>query len=97
MPAAPGASAGQLVVQQPINVGGIEVHPGDIVIGDEDGIVVAGAETLAAVVEAAEEIQQREQALQRAIAGGESLFDHVDFDSHLARLRAGEPSKLSFS
>ena len=94
---APGASAAQPVVQVPITVGGVLVRPGDIVLGDEDGVVVAGVDALASVIEVAEEIQQREQALQRAIAAGESLFDHVDFEAHLARLQAGEPSKLSFS
>ena len=96
-PSAPGASSAQPVVQVPITIGGVEVHPGDIVIGDEDGVVIAGAEAFASVIDVAEEIQQREQGLQRAIAAGESLFDHVDFDAHLARLQAGEPSKLSFS
>lgn len=97
VPSAPGASSARPVVQVPITVGGVEVHPGDIVIGDEDGVVVAGADALASVIEVAEEIQQREQALQLAIAAGESLYDHVDFDAHLVRLQAGEPSKLSFS
>ncbi len=96
-PSAPGASSAQPVVQVPITIGGVEVHPGDIVIGDEDGVVIAGAEAFASVIDVAEEIQQREQGLQRAIAAGESLFDHVDFEAHLARLQAGEPSKLSFS
>ena len=96
-PSAPGASSAQPVVQVPITVGGVEVCPGDIVVGDEDGVVIAGAEAFASVIDMAEEIQQREQGLQRAIAAGESLFDHVDFDAHLARLQAGEPSKLSFS
>ena len=97
VPSAPGASSAQPVIQVPITIGEVEVRPGDIVVGDEDGVVVAGAEAFSAVVEAAEEIQQREQALQRAIAAGESLFDHVDFDAHLARLQSGERSKLSFS
>ena len=97
VPSAPGASSAQPVVQVPITIGDVEVRPGDLVVGDEDGVVVAGADAMESVIGAAEQIQQREQALQRAIAAGESLFDHVDFDAHLARLQAGEPSKLSFS
>ena len=45
----------------------------------------------------AEAIQQREGALRTAIEGGESLFDHLNVDEHLAALRAGRDSKLNFS
>ena len=32
-----------------------------------------------------------------AIEAGESLFDHLNYDEHVAALRAGQPSKLAFS
>jgi regulator of RNase E activity RraA len=97
VPSALPARSAHPVVQVPITVGGVPVHPGDVVVGDDDGVVVAGAEELAAVLEVAAEIQRREVALQLAIAGGSPLFDHVDFDRHLADLQAGRPSRLSFS
>jgi regulator of RNase E activity RraA len=97
VPSAPPARSSQIVVQQPITVAGVRVDPGDIVLGDDDGVVVASADEVEALIEAAAEIQQREVALQRAIAGGSSLFDHLDFDEHLADLRAGRPSSLRFS
>jgi 4-hydroxy-4-methyl-2-oxoglutarate aldolase len=84
------------VIQVPVVVGGVEVRPGDIVLGDDDGIVVGAEAELAAVIDAAETIQVREVALRHAIASGESLFDHFNFDEHAANLRAGRPSALSF-
>lgn len=97
VPSAPPAVSSRIVVRQPITVGGVSVNPGDIVLGDDDGVVVAGAEEVAAVLDVAAEIQRREVALQRAIACGSSLFDHLNLDQHLAELRMGRPSSLRFS
>jgi 4-hydroxy-4-methyl-2-oxoglutarate aldolase len=85
------------VTQVPVVIGGVTVHPGDLVFGDDDGLVVGTAEEIEAVLEAAETIQQREEALRDAIAAGESLFDHLDYDEHLAALEAGRDSRLTFS
>ena len=85
------------VIQVPLQIGGVEVRPGDLLLGDDDGIVVASADELADVLEAAETIQRREEALQTAIAAGASLFDHLNYDEHLAALEAGEDSRLAFS
>lgn len=96
VPSAPPA-LGLPVVQVPIDIGPVVVRPGDVVLGDDDGVVVATAEEIAAVIDAAETIQRSEVALQRAIAAGDSLFDHLNYDEHLAALEAGRPSKLAFS
>jgi 4-hydroxy-4-methyl-2-oxoglutarate aldolase len=85
------------VVQVPITIGGVEVRPGDLVLGDDDGLVVADQNELLAVLDAAEAIQRREEALRVAIAGGSSLFDSVNYDEHLAAVRDGRESKLAFS
>ena len=45
----------------------------------------------------AEAIERREQALRAAIEAGASLFDSVNYDEHLAAIRAGRDSKLAFS
>ncbi|HZA03120.1 MAG TPA: RraA family protein [Propionibacteriaceae bacterium] len=87
----------QPVLQVPISIGGVEVRPGDLVLGDDDGIVVAGADELAAVLDGAEAIQRREEALQTAIAAGTSLFDRLNFEQHVAAIEAGRDSRLAFS
>ena len=81
----------------PVTIGSVTVHPGDLLLGDDDGVVVGTLDEMDAALEAAETIQQREQALQAAIAGGESLFDHLNYDEHLAALEAGRDSRLAFS
>ena len=79
------------VIQVPILIGDVTVRPGDLVLGDDDGLVVGSD------AEVREAIQQREGALRAAIEGGESLFDHLNYDEHVAALREGRDSKLNFS
>ena len=85
------------VTQVPITIGDVEVRPGDLVLGDDDGVVVASADELAEVLDGAEAIQRREELLQSAIAAGTSLFDRLNYDEHLAALEAGRDSRLAFS
>jgi regulator of RNase E activity RraA len=84
------------VVQVPIMIGTVEVRPGDLVRGDADGVVVATEDEVSAVLDAAEAIQRREDTLRTAIAAGSSLFDSLNYEEHLAALRDGRPSKLTF-
>lgn len=84
-------------VQVPVLIGGVEVRPGDLLVGDDDGVVVLTDDELAEAIDGAEQVQRREVGLQAAVAAGTSLFDRFDFDDHLARLRAGRPSRLTFS
>jgi regulator of RNase E activity RraA len=85
------------VVQVPVVIGGVEVRPGELVLGDDDGIVVASEDEVRAAIDGAEVIQRREEALRDAIAAGASLFAHLNYDEHLAALQAGRASKLAFS
>jgi 4-hydroxy-4-methyl-2-oxoglutarate aldolase len=94
-PKAPGA-AKVPEVQIPVMIGDVEVHPGDLLVGDDDGIIVGSAADFEAIVDAAEAIQTREKALRVAIENGSSLFDAMNFTEHATRLRAGEPSTLAF-
>ncbi len=80
----------------PVRCGGVEVAPGDVLVGDDDGIVVGSADALAAVIDAAEALQRTEAGMLAAIRSGTSLFERLDYEEHLARLRAGEESALSF-
>lgn len=85
------------VTDAPIVVGRAEVRPGDLVLADDDGVVVGSPEEVAAAIEGAEEIQRREEALREAIGRGESIFDHLNLDEHLAALHEGGDSRLRFS
>jgi 4-hydroxy-4-methyl-2-oxoglutarate aldolase len=84
-------------VNVPVLLGNVAVNPGDILLGDDDGIVVATEAEMAAAIDRAEAIQSTEDALCSSIAeGGVCLFDKLNFDEHVRNLRAGQPSSLSF-
>jgi regulator of RNase E activity RraA len=95
----PRAAPAQAVprVGVPVRIGGVEVHPGDVVAGDDDGVIAGTLAQFEAAIETAEAIIRRESALLASIQDGRSLFDALNFDEHAARLRAGEPSSLTVS
>lgn len=80
-----------------LTLGDVEVRPGDLVLADDDGIVVGSPSEIAAAIDGAEAIQQREEALRAAIEGGESLFAHLNLTQHVDALRNGRDSRLTFS
>jgi 4-hydroxy-4-methyl-2-oxoglutarate aldolase len=83
-------------VNVPVLIGTVTVNPGDILLGDDDGIVVATEAELAAIIDKAEAIQVTEDALCSSMAEGVSLFDQLNFDEHVKNVRAGTASLLSF-
>lgn len=84
--------AGQLSIQ----CGGVSVNPGDIIVGDDDGIVVAGQDEIEALLPAAAGIQQAEEAALERMRKGESLLDLVNFDEHYGNVLANRESRLKF-
>ena len=83
--------------QIPIQCGGVAVHPGEIVFGDQDGVVVAAAEQFDELIPAGEAIRRNEESALARMARGESLIDMLNAEEHINRLRAGEPSSLKFT
>ena len=57
----------------PIDCGGVRVHPGDIVFGDHDGVVVVPQALTAEVVRRAEKKVFGENTVRKALAGGMSV------------------------
>lgn len=49
-------------VNVPVSCGGVIVHPGDIILGDDDGVVVVPQAEAPAVLRRAQEINAREEA-----------------------------------
>ena len=82
--------------QVPINCGGISVHPGDVLFGDDDGLVVGSEQDFAETIPLAEQIQEKERGILEGMGQGRSLFQMLNFEEHCAKLEAGEPSKLQF-
>jgi len=63
---------------KPISVGGVAVHPGDLVVGDADGVVVIPRSDVDAVLAAAEKKAAAEQQRLEAIAQGEWVSPWLD-------------------
>ena len=60
-------------LQETITCGGVVVRPGDIVVGDRDGVVVVPQEIAVQVAVGAEGLARWEHELQREILSGKSL------------------------
>ena len=81
----------------PVECGGVRVTPGDLVLADDDGIVIAPRAQLEACLERAAEIERVEAAVLRGIQGGASLIEMTNLAEHVAALRRGEDSKLAIT
>jgi regulator of RNase E activity RraA len=72
----PGTTLGRyktVASQVPVCVGGIVVHPGDLIVGDVDGVVVVPKASAAAVLALAQEIDARELEQAKLIIAERSL------------------------
>jgi regulator of RNase E activity RraA len=54
----------------PVTVGGMVVQPGDIIVGDQDGVLAIAPADVAAVIEGARRQADKEAAALRSIAEG---------------------------
>jgi len=59
--------------QVPVQCGGAIVHPGDWVVGDEDGVVVIPQDRLASVIDAAKRLAVVEKKIEDEVAKGKDL------------------------
>lgn len=57
-------------INVPVSVGGMVVHPGDIIVGDEDGLAVVPADLAEEVLALVKVQQAKEEAILASIADG---------------------------
>ena len=57
-----------------IQFGGVQVRPGDIVIGDRSGIVIVPKEHVDAVLDKAEQLWRREEEMIAEIRAGKDIL-----------------------
>jgi regulator of RNase E activity RraA len=85
------------VVDVPVVCGGVTVLPGEIVVGDADGIVVLDPSEVDAKLAAARNVETVEGRVQAHLAAGGAIGDALNVAEHAAKLTAGEPSTLRFT
>jgi RraA family protein len=71
-------------INVPVTVGGMVVHPGDIIVGDEDGLLAIAPADLDALIEGARRQQAKEEAALASIAKGS--FDRAWVVPHRDRM-----------
>ena len=63
----------------PISCGGVSVHPGDIVVGDVDGVVIVPKEQAEDVLKRAKEKMTKDDAREEKISGNkEEIYKYID-------------------
>ena len=77
-----------------IACGGVEVTAGDVVFGDDDGLLIAAPGRIAAALDTAEEIARSERAI--LAAHDRPLAALTNYEEHVAALDRGEASALAF-
>jgi len=82
--------------QIPVTCGGVVVNQGDILFGDDDGIVVGTLEEFEALLEKAKSIVRTEATMLKQMAHNRSLLSMMNFTTHCQDIAAGRPSKLEF-
>ncbi|MBQ0880761.1 MULTISPECIES: 4-carboxy-4-hydroxy-2-oxoadipate aldolase/oxaloacetate decarboxylase [Streptomyces] len=73
-------------VNVPIVIGGQMIHPGDVIVADDDGVVVVPRERARDTVEASEAREQKEAAARAAFLEGQLGLDRYGLRETLTRL-----------
>ena len=71
------------LINHPIHMGGIPIRPGDIVLGDADGVVVVAAADLTWVLEKCRQRRDKEEKAMEEIRRGKSTLELYGFDKVL--------------
>ena len=62
-------------VQVPVSISGVQVKPGDVLVGDDTGVVVIPQDRADEVYEVAEEIGEAEDGIEKLVAEGHSITE----------------------
>ena len=77
-------------INVPVSCGGVAVRPGDIIVGDGDGVVVVPAEEAADVLAKAQATMAKEQQTRERLTKGEYLYDMLKLEDVLRGLGVAE-------
>ena len=72
------------LINHPINMCGIPIRPGDVVLGDADGVVVVAAADLSWVLEKCRQRREKEEKVVEELKRGKSTLEIYGLDKVLA-------------
>jgi 4-hydroxy-4-methyl-2-oxoglutarate aldolase len=72
--------ASAIAVSTTIRIGEVTVRPGDLVVGDVDGVVVIPSEDTSEVLQASAEREEREEKIISRVQAGESTLEIYGLD-----------------
>jgi regulator of RNase E activity RraA len=78
------AVAGYGEVNVPVQCGGIALNPGDIVVGDENGVVVVPLARAEEILQKAEQLLETEHVLQEKLRAGGTVGELIGVDDVFA-------------
>lgn len=67
-------------LNEPITIGAVTIHPGDIIIGDRDGAVVVPKDRVQEAIEKAQSREEKEAAVRRRLQQGETSLQIYEWD-----------------
>ena len=70
-------------INHPVVIGGVTVHPGDVILGDADGVVVVSQKDLAEVLEKCKLRKEKEEKIKKELQMGKSTLELYGFDKIL--------------
>lgn len=73
-------------INVPVTCGGITVHPGDIIVGDADGVVSLDPSDAEAISEAVEQKVAEEERLKERVESGAFIYDVAELDERYDQL-----------
>ena len=77
-------SQGPGAINVPISCGGTVVNPGDVIVGDDDGVVVVPADDLQRVIDLADAHLDGEMSRVEAVSNGQTISDVQNLGPKLA-------------
>lgn len=73
-------------VNVPIVIGDVQIHPGDIIVGDQDGLVVVDRDEVDAVLAASRAREEKEAIFREQIRNGATTVELLGLSETLRRL-----------
>lgn len=73
-------------VNVPVVIGGVPIRPGDVMVGDRDGLVVVAGDEVDAVIRASEARERKEAEMRERLKQGATMVELLGLQETLSRL-----------